>query len=158
MVTRVWLFVVLAGCSFALQGPAPHRARTAPPACDSGKGLVTLDGVVAAGLAIVAIAVAGSNDSNLTALPALGGALYIASALRGNNVANSCREAMNEFAESRAPEPRDDLRSLARPAVAVQQPRAEPAQPQQQQPQPPAAAPPPPAQVDAWREFWRVVP
>lgn len=152
-----WLLVLLSGCSLTLSGPDPNRPRNKPPACDTGKGTVALDGALAATLGLVALGLASDNGAAAVA-PALFGGLFLLSAVHGNSTVDACNREMENFAsEMAAPPP------VAEPAVA-QLPSPPPPLPVQApapQPPPPAQAPaPPPAPAaDApWPAFWRVVP
>ena len=86
------------GCALGVSGPDPDRPRNEVPRCDTGKGAVALDGVWAS-LAGVGALAAFSNDESGTGV-ALAGvtALFTATAVRGNNAANQCRAAFDEYA------------------------------------------------------------
>jgi hypothetical protein len=168
-----WLYlacVFATGCSLALSGPDPQRPKNKAPECDTGKGLVTIDGLVAGTLGITAAALAGSSSSGTQSaalVPALFGAVFVASALRGNGVVNDCREAMADYTgdEPRPPidAPRPQLASIK---VKKPTPPTVPSPAAPPPPPPPASAPPPPpppaqpaaASADAWSEFWKEVP
>lgn len=94
-----WLVVLLlfSGCAFGLSGPDPDRPRNQPPKCDTGKGLVVLDGVVAATSGILALSLAGDTEPAIALLPASIGALYLAGAITGNSKVNRCRAATSEY-------------------------------------------------------------
>lgn len=111
-----WLAVMLlfSGCAFGLSGPDPDRPRSKMPKCDTGKGMVVLDGVMAATAGIVAISLAGDTEPAVALLPMSIGAIYAAGALRGNNNVNKCRAAMAEYESYAAvqgtmPPPRDEI-------------------------------------------------
>ncbi len=67
------------------------------PKCDTGKGLVVLDGVMAATAGVVALSLAGENESSLALLPLGIGALYVGGAVSGNTKVNKCRQAMADY-------------------------------------------------------------
>jgi hypothetical protein len=67
------------------------------PKCDTGKGMVVLDGVMAATAGIVAVSLAGDTEPAVALLPMSIGAIYAAGALRGNSNVNKCRAAMAEY-------------------------------------------------------------
>jgi hypothetical protein len=164
----------MTGCAFSIQGPSPDRPRNQIPKCDTGKGLVALDGVMATSSGIVAMSLV-ANDLGAAALLPLGiGALYLAGAVHGSRAADACRAEIDEFESSLAA--RDTLRLNApeppqpRPAVVDAQPQPPipvavqppPPPPPQQAPAPPPPKPaakpaPKPKQDDDWRDFWREV-
>jgi hypothetical protein len=179
VLVRRWLVLAsltLAGCSLALSGPDPNRPHNKAPQCDTGKGLVALDYVLAAGMGVTAIALGSSNNSGgAVVVPVLAGVAFVAAAVHGNSVVDSCRKEMNEYAaESDAPpEPPPRIPPPRVPAVAAStpppappppprpRPQPEPEQQQQQQPQQqPAHEPPPPAKDkdDPWASFWKETP
>lgn len=170
--------ILVTGCAFSVQGPSPDRPRNQIPKCDTGKGLVALDGVMAATAGVVALSLV-ANDLDAAALLPLGiGALYVAGAVHGSRAADACRAEIDNFEMSLAS--RDtmrlndsaDERPRPRPAVVdappqppipvVQPPAPQPVPPPQQTPQPapqkPVAKPAPkPKQDDDWSDFWREV-
>lgn len=180
-----WAVVMLlySGCAFGLSGPDPDQPRSKVPQCDTGKGLVALDAVVAATAGVVALGLAGETEPEVALVPLAIGSLYVAGALRGNSNVNKCRKAMGEYETYMAS--RDTLRAIEndediqrRPVTArVEQPEspaASPASPAPAPVAPPAAptpapaaaptlksvakpAPVPAAQDDEWSEFWREV-
>lgn len=176
----VWVVLIasISGCSLALSGPDPLRASNVAPRCDTTKGLVAADWVLAGVAATIAIAlVEESNEA--AAVSALTGVAFIASAVRGNGVVNQCRA---EFAAYSLPTPdtdedvaRRERRPRApvepRPVRSFEDPYAEPADlPARRIVAPPparaaASAPPsgppapapraaPPATDDDWADFW----
>src|SRR5262245_16834701 len=94
-----WLLVLLSisGCAFGIAGPDPDRPRSQMPKCDTGKGLVMLDGVMAATAGVIAISLAGETEPAIALLPLSIGAIYAGGAVRGNSNANKCRKAMGEW-------------------------------------------------------------
>src|SRR5262245_36226155 len=93
-----WLAVLLlSGCAFGLSGPDPDAPRSQMPKCDTGKGLVALDGAMAATSGVVAISLAGDSEPALALLPLSIGAIYLAGAVRGNSNVNKCRKATGEY-------------------------------------------------------------
>jgi hypothetical protein len=175
--------ILVTGCAFSVQGPSPDRPRNQIPKCDTGKGLVALDGVMAATAGVVALSLV-ANDLDAAALLPLGvGALYVAGAIHGSRAADACRAEIDNFEMSLAS--RDPMRvndttdeqPRPRPAFvdAPPQPPIPVVQPPPQQPLPsppqqaPQAAPQPaPAKPvakpvpkstpgDDWSDFWREV-
>src|SRR6185312_12108146 len=135
--------LALSGCSLALTGPSPDRPRNKPPQCDTSKGLVFADALIAGTLGIVAASVGGNNGGEAV-LPLIGAGVFVASAVHGNNVVNACnRELGNYNAEQLAadspPLPDDPPRPpvvAMQPAVSLpSQPVFAPSPPQQQQSQ-----------------------
>ncbi len=156
---------MLSGCSLALSGPSPDRPRNKVPQCDTSKGLVVVDGLIATTLGIVAASVAASNNGGAAVLPLLGAGVFTASAIHGNNVVNACNREMgnyeSEVAAARSPLPPDEEPRPA--AVAMQPALALPSQPQPQAPpQPQPQAPPAPptheAAAEPWAAFWKETP
>src|SRR5688500_19438115 len=81
----------------SIQGPEPDRPRHLVPACDTGKGRVVLDGIMATGFGIGAFAAFdGDEEGAGLALLATAG-LFVAAAVRGNTAANECRTAYGEY-------------------------------------------------------------
>lgn len=151
--SRVMLLIGLSSCSFALSGPDPLRAARVRPTCDSGKGLVAFDSVLAGGLATSALAIEGSGGGTAAIAPALLAAVFLGSALRGNRVVEDCRTAQVAYASEAEP-PLDD-RSASAPVAR------EPAAPVVELPVVTPAIPPPPpapARGDRWAAFWKVLP
>jgi hypothetical protein len=170
--------ILVTGCAFSVQGPSPDRPRNQSPKCDTGKGLVALDGVMAATAGVIALSLV-ANDLDAAALLPLGvGALYVAGAIHGSRAADACRAEIDNFEMSLAS--RDTMRlndpadEQPRPTRAVvdaqpqlpipvvppppQQPLPPPQQAPQQAPQKPAAKPvPKPKPGDDWSDFWREV-
>ena len=179
-----WFLLLLSGCSLAITGPSPDRPRTKAPTCDTSKGLVALDGVLAATMSMVGLSIATGNDGSAAIAPLIVAGLFTASAIHGNNEVNACiREQTNYESEmaARAPLPdeseRPTVAAQGAPAIAMQpavslpsasgppvpQQLAPPAPaPPQQQPQPRAQqqppAPRPEPADDAWAAFWKEVP
>jgi hypothetical protein len=149
-----WLLVMLlfSGCAFSISGPEPDRPRHKMPRCDTGKGLVALDGAMAAIAGVAAVSVA-SEEPALALLPLALGSIYVGGAVRGNNNANKCRAAMGEYEsyiaarETLASSPPSYVNAPIAPPgaepvashVDMQQPLAPPAM----QAPPPAPVPPP---------------
>lgn len=80
------------------------------PVCDTGKGPVVLDSVVAVMSGLIALSIL-DDEPGIALVPASIGALYAAGAVKGNISANRCREAMGEYESylaSRTPVPTDD--------------------------------------------------
>lgn len=162
--------LALSGCSLALSGPSPDRPRSKPPQCDTSKGLVFVDALLASTLGIIAVSV-GSNNGGDAILPVIGAGVFVASAVHGNNVVNECnREIGNYQSElaSAAPDPdaapRQPFIAPRAPVVAMQPAVTLPSQPVvQSAPPPPAPAQPPPpkpepASNEPWAQFWKEAP
>jgi hypothetical protein len=102
-----WFLLLLSGCSLAISGPSPDRPRNKPPTCDTSKGLVALDAVVAATMSVIALSLATGNNGGEAVAPVLVGGIFAASAIHGNNAVNACnREQANyesEMAANRTP-------------------------------------------------------
>ncbi|NVB85207.1 MAG: hypothetical protein HOV81_42975 [Kofleriaceae bacterium] len=144
---RKWLVVLLLvpGCAFALSGPDPDRPRNQPPRCDTTKGLVVLDGLVATGMGIAALSLTAADEPAVALLPAAIGALFIGGAVRGNTNVNACRAAMDGYAMSMGhgplPDESQEPGSQRSPiATAPMEPAVNP------QPLTPPPVVPPPAQ------------
>lgn len=164
------------GCAFSLDGPSPNRPRNRVPVCDTSKGLVALDGVMASALGVATLSIAAQEPA--AALIPLGlGALYLGGAVAGNRAVDKCRAAIADYEGNYSEErysagddDEDPLRSSKtaradRPRVPYTEqpeyarpqsypPRAYPPQRPPQQPsvpQPPVAEPeqPPVRQVPA---------
>lgn len=146
--------LAMSGCAFALDGPDPNRPRDRVPVCDTSKGMVALDGVMATALGVVTIALLSENEPAGALLPLSLGALYVGGAISGNRAVDACRKAHDDYGlaynrESLA-EQRRLLDDADRENVTVRsRPEAQPAyvppaaqQPQLQPPQPPMAQPP----------------
>lgn len=166
--------IALSGCSMALSGPSPDRPRMKAPQCDTSKGLVVADALIAGTLGIVAASVASSNGG-AAILPLIGAGVFTASAIHGNNVVNACHrdfESYDAELAARAPLPAEEPRE---PVVAMQPAVALPSQPQPQVQQPPPLPPPPQRQPqaesqpqpppqqeatasDPWAAFWKETP
>lgn len=123
------LIASIGGCSLALSGPDPLRAADVAPRCDTTKGLVAADWVLAGVAATVALGLSEVNGE-AAAVSALTGVAFIASAVRGNGVVNRCRAEVAAYSlptadtdeevarrerRPRAPVVRRDERSIADP-------------------------------------------
>lgn len=170
-----------AGCGFSLSGPDPQRPHSEMPKCDTGKGAVVLDGVMATVASVVALALVANDESAGALIPAGIAAAYIGGAVHGSRAVDECRAAQDQWASEMAardtlahtPPPVDDEPPARKPVQRIEapvppvpvaevpsppQPPAEtqpPPPPQKQVPPPPKQAPP--ASDDAWSEFWREV-
>jgi hypothetical protein len=179
-----WFLLLLSGCSLAITGPSAERPRTKAPTCDTSKGLVALDGVLAATMTVVGLSVATSTDGSAAIAPLIVAGLFTASAIHGNNTVNACiREQTNYESEmaSRTPLPDESERPMVaaqgapgiamQPAVSLPSESGPPvpqqlAPPQPQSPPPPQQQPPAPRPApaasapsdDAWAAFWKEVP
>ena len=160
-----WLAVLalVGGCSFALSGPDPDRPRNQAPRCDTTKGLVVLDGLMATAMGVVALTLVDTEEPAIALLPAAIGALYVGGAIRGNSNVNACRTEMDGFAMGRTPPLPDESepaavaasRPMVTAPVATEPPapvpavNAQPGSPAPPlvtpPPAPPTAQPPPPA-------------
>lgn len=176
------LVIVISGCSFGLTTADPMRAAHVEPRCDNTKGLVAVDWVIAAIGATAALA-AVEDAPEGAALLALGSAIFIASAVRGNGVVNRCREAFDQYAMAQgaplevADQPRTfedpyaeppDLpaRRIVKPPPvaampAVSTPPVTPVTPVAKPAGKPAPATAPasaPADDEDWADFWTELP
>ncbi len=99
-----WLAAVallgFTGCAFTLDGPDPDRPRNRVPTCDTSKGLVALDGVMATALGIVALGATSASEPAIALVPLGLGALYVGGAVSGNKAVDRCRAAMNDYTEN----------------------------------------------------------
>ena len=135
------LAVVLlgSGCALAVSGPSPDRPRNEVPQCDTGKGLVAADGLWGTLFGVSSLAAFSNEETGVGV--ALGGitALFIASAMRGNNAANDCRNAFNEYNVAIRDE-QQRLLADRQPAVKVRPKKPKPVAPPVEPP-PPQAEP-----------------
>jgi outer membrane biosynthesis protein TonB len=178
LVWRTALLALLGACSFALSGPQPNRPRGTAPRCDTGKGLVVIDALTAAGLGITGLALAGNHEGDAAVLPLALGAAFVGAAVRGSNAVDACRRDMDAYAnEQRPDEPivratqpesqpatqrstqpatQRSTQPATQPATEPEpEPAAVPSPAVQLKPQPAAAArPQPPSTNDPWRDFW----
>lgn len=137
------------GCAFSLDGPSPNRPRDRVPVCDTSKGLVALDGVMAAALGVATLSIAAEEPA--AALIPLGlGALYLGGAVSGNRTVDKCRAAIADYEGNYAGEryaERDDedppRRSKTVRAERPTDPYTERPEYPRPQPYPPQAYPPP---------------
>lgn len=175
------LVIMISGCSLALTGPDPLRASNVAPQCDSSKGLVATDWVLAGIAATIALSALGEDAGELAAASALTSVAFIASAARGNGVVNKCRQEIASYSPPR-PEVDDDGEVARRPRTvedpydqAAERPARRIVTPRAPAPRPPPATTPPtppsaptaakpastPAQPtfdDEWADFWTEVP
>lgn len=100
------LAVAASGCSLSISGPPPNRPKGEFPKCDTGKGLVALDSLMAIGFGIGGLA-ALSEDQGTGAIALVGAALFTAAALHGSSQADKCRAALDQYAKETST-PRDD--------------------------------------------------
>jgi hypothetical protein len=174
----------LGACSLSISGPKPNRSKLEAPSCDTSKGLVALDSLVAIGLGIGGLAALG-DDSGTGAILLVGSALLTGAALHGSGNADKCRDAFADYvketqaiaraAEQEVPrrqqkqrrdrdddvEPDEDVQPDELPHVPM--PAAHLRPPATQPPVAPAPASPPPqpktpTNTDDWSQFWREVP
>jgi hypothetical protein len=118
------LLVLLAGCSLSISGPAHNRKSGELPRCDTGKGLVALDALMAVGFGIGGLAALG-EDQGTGAIALVGAALFTAAALHGSSNADKCRNAFEAYAketgtrdDEETPRPRR-RRKVEEPAVVT---------------------------------------
>lgn len=88
------------GCAFSLDGPDPQRPRNRVPRCDTSKGLVALDGVMATAFGVTTLAVAAEGEPAAALIPLGIGALYLGGAVAGNRSVDACRKALEEYDQS----------------------------------------------------------
>lgn len=177
----------LGGCALTLTAPDRQRRLSETPKCDTGKGLVALDGLLGATLGVASLAALGEGEPEAAAITGLIGVAFIASAVRGNRVTNECRAAFDGYSplvvdddgreRPRGRRPRADVAAQpddpyrdtgggpavsgpavsGTPAVATQPPVATP--PTTTEPPAAPARPRPPSPADdPWSEFWTEVP
>jgi len=176
----------LAGCAIALGGPDATRAPRVRPRCDTSKALVKVDGTAAVGLGVIGLGLLSTSGAAASVFM-VGGALYAASALRGNHVVERCRDDNERFdreiALAQAPPDRVVAPTLparqversapasapaAAPAPVVERPAStsstdDPFHVAVGEAPPPSTrttpSPPPASATTApWRDFWREVP
>ncbi|MEO8843670.1 MAG: hypothetical protein ABI591_21395 [Kofleriaceae bacterium] len=139
------VLVVMTACSFSLDGPDPKRPARTAPTCETGKGRVLTDGLLATTMALATVSI-GASSGAAAILPAVIGAVFVGSAIHGNNVVEDCRKANVAYAA---------LDPTPQPPVVAEDPEPLPVA------APPAlAAPPVPAVVPtpaAWAAFWKEV-
>jgi hypothetical protein len=104
--------VAASGCSLSISGPQANRPKGEMPKCDTGKGLVALDSLMAIGFGIGGLA-ALSEDQGTGAIAIVGAALFTAAALHGSSQADKCRAAFDLYAKETS-SPRDDDDAIAR--------------------------------------------
>jgi hypothetical protein len=162
-----WFLLLLSGCSLAITGPSPDRPHNKAPTCDTSKGLVALDGVLAATMSVVGLSVAAGNDGSAAIAPLIVAGIFTASAIHGNHTVDACiREQGNYESEmaSRTPLPDESERpmvaaqgapgaagiamqpAVSLPSVSGPLPPQQLAPPQPQQPPQQPPPPPPPQQ------------
>lgn len=137
------------GCAFSLDGPDPQRPRNRVPRCDTSKGLVGLDGVMATAFGVTTLAVAAEGEPAAALIPLGIGALYLGGAVAGNRAVDACRKALEDYDQSYDGERyaiTDDDEDDDKPVIPRGQPAGQASQPQRfpQQP-PPYQTPYPPA-------------
>ena len=95
-----WLVVLtlMTGCGFGLSGPDPQRPREQLPKCDTGKGAVVVDGLMATVATIVALSLVAADEPAGALIPAGIGAAYIGGAVHGSRAVDECRAAMDDYA------------------------------------------------------------
>jgi hypothetical protein len=136
----------VAGCSLALSGPEANRPRSKAPECDTGKGLIALDGVFGSVFATSALVALSEDAESVAAVTGLIAAAYLGAAFRGNTKVNECRDALAVYNTQTPYDPGPEEPTVAtRPSAPAR--TAEPAPsalpPEYAQPQPPAVTPPP---------------
>lgn len=108
--------VALGGCSLTLSGPGADRPRNRAPTCDTGKGLVVLDGIAGAAFGTGALIALGADAGEAALLPAALGIAFVLAAVSGNSKVNGCRAAFAEYDTGRG-QPEDDDDAGRRAAV-----------------------------------------
>ncbi len=91
----------LGACSLSISAPAADRRRNQVPDCDTGKGLVAIDGLAAVGFGVGGLA-ALSEDQGTGAIALVGAALFTAAALHGSNNADKCKQAIADYGKEMA--------------------------------------------------------
>ena len=154
-----WCFVLalVTGCSFSLEGPDPKRAAHTAPTCETGKGRVLTDGLIATTLGVATLSVAAGNGA-AAIIPAVIGAVFVGAAVHGNNVVEDCRKANTEYLALREDDaPRN---TAPQPRPVIPSPEVEPVAQQPVAPPPPPPSPPAPVAVPepaTWAAFWKEV-
>lgn len=162
-----WCLVLafVTGCSFSLEGPDPKRAAHTAPTCETGKGRVLTDGLIATTLGVTTLSVAASSGA-AAIIPAVIGAVFVGAAVHGNNLVEDCRKANTEYLALREdgapPQPRpvtgppEEVEPVAQQPVAPPAPLSAPA-PAAPAPAAPAPAPAPVPEPATWAAFWKDV-
>jgi hypothetical protein len=150
-----WCFVLafVTGCSFTLDGPDPKRPARTAPSCETSKGRVLTDGILATTLALATVSVGATNGA-AAIVPAVIGAVFVGAAIHGNNVVEDCRKANAEYAAATVDEtPQQPV--IADPSFEPPLPSPVPVAP----PPPPQPAPAPAAVAPTamWAAFWKEV-
>ena len=107
--------IACTGCSLALSGPDANRRVSEPPECDTGKGLVGLDGVMGGTLAVTTLGLAANNEGTAALITGLFGAAFIGAAIHGNSEVNECRQALAEYSGRGGGPSLDEPRVAAKP-------------------------------------------
>jgi hypothetical protein len=131
VVRTIAVLICVGGCSFGLSGPDPNRPATTAPACDTSKGLVTVDALTAVATGVIGLASLSGHENGVGGGMLLTSALYGAAALHGNGAVDRCRAAFREYEVAMT-----NLASERGPAIA--------AKPQDPYDAPAVAARPPP--------------
>lgn len=107
------------GCSLALSGPAANRPRNRPPTCDTGKGVVGLDGTLAATSGLVGLGGLVGGSGELGAVGIIGAVVFGVAAASGNSKVNACRAAFNDYtiASTGAPVDAPEVGKLGAPVL-----------------------------------------
>lgn len=121
VVVLACLLAVAPGCALAIQGPDPEQPRREVPRCDTGKGAVVMDGLMTTVLGLGSLAAFADGAEGAGLAIGAAGALFLASAIRGNNAADDCREAFEAYA---ALPPRQHDPMFARDAEPARRPVA----------------------------------
>lgn len=91
------LLVAWCGCGFALDGPDPNRPRHKVPICDTSKGLVVLDGLMATTLGVAAMALLANDEAAGALIPLTLGAIYLGGAVSGNKAVDECKQEITAY-------------------------------------------------------------
>ena len=158
------LIIALPACSLALSGPPANRVRGDAPRCDTGKGMVALDAIAGTAAMIGGAAALSGNNGAAATVPLAIGTAFLLSALHGNAVVDSCRGAMDQYAEELrssppiAARPQPPIEAVQADAQVAPDPDVQPKL-DIRQPAPPVPAAPvaPAAANDPWHDFWREV-
>lgn len=146
------ILLVTSGCAFGISGPDPERPRTEVPKCDTGKGMVALDGLTGTLLGLGSLAAFGDDATGVGVLLAGASALYFAGAAHGNSAANSCQAAFEDYNIAIHQQPQPEVAESPAPRLAVKkppkkkpvaEPAVEPTPQEQLDPQPPPEPTPP---------------
>lgn len=97
LVAAAVLSSVLGGCGYSLSGPKPDRPRNQIPECDTSKGFVVIDGLMATVLGVATLSMLNTSEPAVALLPLSIGAIYLGGAIKGASAVNECNKARSEW-------------------------------------------------------------